>query len=172
MALQRRVALVSLTVAVTTVISISSVGGQGAAPVGGRVTDKLTAELLRKMLRVEPAIMRIANASIGQRTFSGAEPGLTVEAAAARLEENPAIQGLLRQNGLTAGEFLGTVEATIRAVLAIDMISRGQVPDGLSATMRMNIDLLGAPPDDLVEPLDQWKSRRMESSLRDLRGGQ
>jgi len=133
------------------------------------MTQELTPDVLRKMLRVEPEIMRIAGAAAASFPQDTAEPVLADDAAAARLEAIPEIGGVLAAANWTARDFLRAVAATIQTVLAIDMIDAGHTTPEPSGVMKANIELWQNPPADLVVPLAEWKRREMGSILQALR---
>lgn len=133
------------------------------------MTQQLTPDVLRKMLRVEPEVMRIASAATAPLSHESAEPVLEEDAAAARLEEIPEIRRSLAANDWTARDFLRAVTAAVQTVLAIDMMHTGQLTQEPSDVMKANIELWRSPPADLVVPLAEWKRREMGSILETLR---
>ncbi len=133
------------------------------------MTQQLTPDILRKMLRVEPEIARIASAAEAPLSQEPTEPVLEDDAAAARLEAIPEIRRSLAANDWTARDFLRAVAAAIRTVLVIDMMDAGQLTEEPSGVMRANIELWRSPPADLVAPLAEWKRREMGSILQTLR---
>jgi hypothetical protein len=133
------------------------------------MTQRLTPDALRKMLRVEPEIMRIASAAAAPLSQQPAEPVLEEDAAAARLEAIPEIRRSLTANEWNARDFLRTVAAAIRTVLAIDMMDAGRLTQDPSGVMRENIELWRNPPPDLAAALAEWKRREMDAILQTLR---
>ena len=133
------------------------------------MTQPLTPDILRKLLQVEPDIMRIASAAIVRPSQEFTEPVLEENDAAARIEAVPEIRRALAAHDWTASEFLQAVAATIQTVLAIEMLDAGHLTEEPSGAMSANIQLWRNPPTDLAAPLAEWKRREMDAILRILR---
>lgn len=135
------------------------------------MTLQLTPELLKKLLKAEPEILRIASDRV-QAADPGVElgePVRTLDEAARTLETIPEIQRFLTSINWTAREFLLTLRSTVQTVLLIELIDSGQRAEPLSDIVRANMQLWKNPPAELVVPLADWKQAQMDPIVKTLR---
>lgn len=136
---------------------------------GADMTYRLTADVLRKLLRVQPEVVKLAAGRAS--TASGDTPDLILdlERAASRLEADPEMRRILAAHQWSAVEFLQALHAAIQTVVAIDMLDAGQLNPAPVGALRANIDLWRNPPADLAADLKEWTQREMVPFLRALR---
>lgn len=131
----------------------------------------LTPEHLRRLIRVEPELRRLAfdafEAAGGIRSAVD-EPVADLNRAAKILESKEDVRRFLAKNEWTPREFLETLSAAVKALIAITLQDAGQLKELPSGALGVNIELLRHPPDDLMAPLANWRATYVDPSLREL----